>query len=132
MIPMMMKQKQKQKQKQKTRRKKLPRRIRRQRATLVFFLQALVGRRVVVELRNETELRGRLDEVDERMNARMSTVSVKLVQREAVRVERLYVAGKEIRFVRIPDDVDVAKTLAGFEQRLDRAGSMYRRTKLRM
>src|SRR5688572_14296466 len=35
--------------------------------TLACLLQALVGNRVVVELRNETEIRGRLDSVENNM-----------------------------------------------------------------
>ncbi len=36
-------------------------------STLAFFLKALVGEKVVVELRNETQITGTIDHVDSSM-----------------------------------------------------------------
>jgi small nuclear ribonucleoprotein (snRNP)-like protein len=79
--------------------------------TLVVFLQALVGQRVKVDLRTEVQLTGRLDGVDNDMTLRMSTLIVTSPEGERTRKERLLVPGKQVRYVHIPDSVDISKTM---------------------
>jgi small nuclear ribonucleoprotein (snRNP)-like protein len=79
--------------------------------TLVVFLQALVGQRVKVDLRTEVQLAGRLDGVDNDMTLRMSTLICTSPEGERTRKDRLLVPGKQVRYVHIPDSVDISKTM---------------------
>lgn len=127
--------------------------------TLATLLRELVGSRVVVELRDETEVRGRLDDVDASMrfdsargiaseriaallrrpltraaparmcacaltcSMRLSGVKWKPLQRPVVDLERVFLQGTHVRFVHLPDSLDVTAAL----ERQERASASARR-----
>lgn len=88
--------------------------------TLNLLVESLVGTRVVVELKNDAEVSGVLDEVDSAMN--LSLVQVSYVARprhlygggggdsgqRAESHEQMSVRGSFIRYVHIPEHVVVA------------------------
>ena len=65
--------------------------------TLVCLVQALQGMRLVVELRQDTIVRGMLDSADEEMNLVMTNVTFTPLQGEQKHMDWLYVKGHHIR-----------------------------------
>ena len=73
------------------------------------FFKTLVGRRVVVELKNEMAVSGILHSVDQWLNVKLERVEVLDAARfpQLVAVDTLFVRGSVVRFVIIdPNDVD--------------------------
>ncbi len=81
--------------------------------TLVCFVQALVNSRVVIELRNDIVVKGRLRNVDDQMNCRVENGNWTKNYQDGFRhkFDYLHVPGRQIVYVHIPDKVDVSKTL---------------------
>jgi small nuclear ribonucleoprotein (snRNP)-like protein len=76
------------------RKPKLPRSER----SLACVIQALEGMRLVVELRQDTIIRGVLESADEEMNLVMKTVILTPLEGEKKELEWLYVKGHHIRY----------------------------------
>jgi small nuclear ribonucleoprotein (snRNP)-like protein len=74
--------------------------------SLVVLLQALVGSRVTIETRGGTVVRGALESVDHAMNLTLSDVTVR-----ACNFPALFLAGRQIVFVHLPDEVDVGREI---------------------
>jgi small nuclear ribonucleoprotein (snRNP)-like protein len=98
--------------------------------TLCCVLQALLTLRISVELRSEAEVRGTLTSLDAQMNCILVDCTVKNVQKRVERVERMFIAGRSIRCVHIPDDIDITAALAERIFRADEASALYRRRML--
>lgn len=75
---------------------------RRRPATLAVYLEALVGQRVVVELQNDTIIRGRLASVGEGLDLQLEQATVQPLQGEQRAAEFLCLRGSHIRFVHTP------------------------------
>lgn len=107
--------------------------------TLVALLQAMVGHVVRVELRNESALRGRLEEVDAQGNLRLAAATymrpsgggrapgataaggaAASAAAPPPPLDSVFVAGRSVRYVHIPDRVDGAALLTAHESQLDR------------
>lgn len=73
------------------------RRVRKPERTLVCFLQALEGMRLVVELRQDTIVRGVLESADEEMNLVITSATYTPLQGEKQELDWLYVKGHHIR-----------------------------------
>jgi len=110
-----------------TKRKQKKRRRRDGSNTLICILQALTGLRLVVELRNEVSVKGKLDTVDTNMNLKLSSVLYKAVQSRTVSYDKMMILGRNIRFVHIPDSIDISKLLEAREKRSNKARSLYER-----
>lgn len=83
--------------------------------TLVCLIQALEKRKTRIELRNETAVYGKIDLVDAFMNVQMSQVKFTSATGDTRSFDNFFVQGRQIRFVQIPDDVNIAEAI---EQRL--------------
>ena len=73
------------------------------------FFKTLVGRRVVVELKNDLAVSGILHSVDQWLNVKLEQVEVLDAARfpQLVAVDTLFIRGSVVRFVIIdPNDVD--------------------------
>ncbi|XP_014669872.1 PREDICTED: U7 snRNA-associated Sm-like protein LSm10 [Priapulus caudatus] len=81
--------------------------------SLLCLLQALTTRVTTVELRNESSARGRIVNVDGFMNVQMGDVTFTTARGETRLFEYFYVQGKQVRFVHIPDNVDIIKAIEG-------------------
>lgn len=80
--------------------------------TLICLLKALVGRETTVELRNENCVRGTIKDVDSRMNITVSGATFTTPDGRQLAFDDLqYIHGKNIRYVHIPDDVDVSQAI---------------------
>ena len=81
--------------------------------SLVCLLKALKGWRTTVELRNEHTVRGRITHVDCHMNTRMERCVFTRLNGSQEHFENFFVLGKNIRFVQIPDGVDMLSAICG-------------------
>ena len=88
--------------------------------TLLCFVQALQGMRVVVEMRDDIAIRGTLADVDDRMNCVLENAQRRDPEGALLKLERVYVSARLIRYIHIPPDVDPSelverKRLEAFE-----------------
>ncbi|XP_013794732.1 U7 snRNA-associated Sm-like protein LSm10 [Limulus polyphemus] len=79
--------------------------------TLVCLLQALQERETTVELRNEVSILGRIEIVDGYMNLTMTDVTLTTPNNEQQKYESFFVQGKQVRFVHIPDDINIVEAI---------------------
>ncbi|CAN9504201.1 unnamed protein product [Ophioblennius macclurei] len=79
--------------------------------SLVVLLQGLQGQVTTVELRNESSARGRLLSVDAYMNVRLTEVLYRDRAGRTSRLKDLFVTGRNVRYVHIPDQVDIMETI---------------------
>ncbi|GLI59294.1 hypothetical protein VaNZ11_001147 [Volvox africanus] len=99
------------------RRRRLPPR---EETTLVCLIKSLVERKVVVELRNDILLRGRLDDVDDFLNMSLSEVTFQTVEGHKTEYESMYVKGRNVRFVHLPRSLDPAKAIDSYRHKVIR------------
>lgn len=82
--------------------------------TLVCLLQAVQGHRTTVELRNESSAEGLIEHVDGFMNISMSDVKfTKGTDGEVLDFPTMFIHGRQIRYVQIPDFIDMRKAIDG-------------------
>jgi small nuclear ribonucleoprotein (snRNP)-like protein len=74
--------------------------------SLCVLLQALVSSRVTVETRSGASLTGVLESVDGRMNVTLSDAAA-----STALFPSLYVAGRHIVFVHLPDSADIGSAV---------------------
>ena len=79
--------------------------------TLVCLLQACEGHKTIVELRNESFADGTIAQVDAFMNVTMNNVHFTKQGTKAVLLEELFIQGKQIRFVHIPDQINMREAI---------------------
>lgn len=79
--------------------------------TLVCLLKGIEGKSTTVELRNESTVYGRIDSVDRMMNIQLSNAKFTTLQGKEARFENFFVQGKNIRFVQIPNEVNMLRTI---------------------
>lgn len=79
--------------------------------TLVCLLQAVQGYRTTVELRNESYAEGMIDGVDGYMNISMSEVKFVKPNGRVFHFPSMFVHGRQIRYVQIPDQIDMVQAI---------------------
>ncbi|XP_071123496.1 U7 snRNA-associated Sm-like protein LSm10 [Mytilus edulis] len=79
--------------------------------SLISLLKALEGKVTTVELRNEHTVTGTIDYVDGFMCVSMSNVCFKTLSGKMTNFEQFYIQGPNIRFVQIPDEIDMKKAI---------------------
>ncbi|XP_022042587.2 U7 snRNA-associated Sm-like protein LSm10 [Acanthochromis polyacanthus] len=79
--------------------------------SMVVLLQGLQGEVTTVDLRNESTARGRVISVDAFMNIRLADVLYRDRRDQLTRLQDLFVTGRNVRYVHIPDHVDIMKTI---------------------
>ncbi|XP_070619779.1 U7 snRNA-associated Sm-like protein LSm10 [Erythrolamprus reginae] len=79
--------------------------------SLVLLLQGLHSRVTTVELRDESVAVGRVVNVDAFMNVRLAEAAFTDRHGRACRLQDLFIAGRNVRYVHIPDEVDIRATL---------------------
>ncbi|KFO12228.1 U7 snRNA-associated Sm-like LSm10, partial [Balearica regulorum gibbericeps] len=75
--------------------------------SLVILLQGLHGHVTTVDLRDESTATGRVTNVDAFMNMRLAEVTFTDRQGTASHLDELFVTGRNVRYVHIPDEVDI-------------------------
>ncbi|XP_008421231.1 U7 snRNA-associated Sm-like protein LSm10 [Poecilia reticulata] len=88
--------------------------------SLVVLLQGLQGHVTTVELRDESTARGRVLSVDAFMNIRLEDVVFRDRRGRAVRLQQLFVTGRNVRYVHVPDRVDILQTVQNQLARIHR------------
>ncbi|CAB1412517.1 unnamed protein product [Pleuronectes platessa] len=78
---------------------------------MVVLLQGLQGEVTTVDMRNESTARGRLVNVDAYMNVRLEEVLYRDRRGQLTQLQDLFVTGRNVRYVHIPDHVDIMKTI---------------------
>ncbi|XP_048849430.1 U7 snRNA-associated Sm-like protein LSm10 isoform X2 [Brienomyrus brachyistius] len=97
--------------------------------SLVILLQGLQGHVTTVELRDESSARGRLVNVDAFMNVRLEEVDYCDRRGRPSKVAELFITGRNVRYVHIPDHVDIMDTIQTQLQKIHRVrnfGSSHR------
>ena len=79
--------------------------------SLVCLLRGCQGFSTMVELRNENTVFGTLLNCDGFMNLTMSNVVYKKINGESEEFSELHILGKNIRYVHIPDELDIRETI---------------------
>uniref|UniRef100_A0A8D0C485 LSM10, U7 small nuclear RNA associated n=1 Tax=Salvator merianae TaxID=96440 RepID=A0A8D0C485_SALMN len=79
--------------------------------SLVILLQGLHGRVTTVELRDESVAVGRVVNVDAFMNIRLAEATFTDRHGHSSCLNDLFLTGRNIRYVHIPDDVDIRATI---------------------
>lgn len=79
--------------------------------SLVVLLQGLQGEVTTVDLRNECTACGRIVNVDAFMNMRLEAVLYRDRQGKLAHMQDLFVTGRNVRYVHIPEHVDIMKTI---------------------
>ncbi|KAK2830631.1 hypothetical protein Q5P01_018562 [Channa striata] len=79
--------------------------------SMVVLLQGLQGEVTTVDLRNESTARGRVVNVDAYMNVRLEEVLYRDRQGSLTKLQDLFITGRNVRYVHIPDHVDIMKTM---------------------
>ena len=83
--------------------------------TLGVLCQAMVGLTIVLELKNDTEVTGVVFESDQDMNMTLSGANrgVRCVNPRGVvsSHDEMFVAGRMIRYIHVPDEVEIASML---------------------
>ncbi|XP_031988501.1 LOW QUALITY PROTEIN: U7 snRNA-associated Sm-like protein LSm10 [Corvus moneduloides] len=79
--------------------------------SLVILLQWPARHVTTVELRDESAAAGRVTSVDAFMNVRLAEVTFTDRQGTVSHLDELFVTGRNIRYVHIPDEVDIQAPL---------------------
>lgn len=94
--------------------------------SLVVLLQGLQGQVTTVELRDESSVRGRVINVDAFMNIRLEDVHYRDRRGRLARLQDMFVTGRNVRYVHIPDHMDIMKTIQGQLARIHRVRNFAR------
>uniref|UniRef100_UPI00398E4E6C U7 snRNA-associated Sm-like protein LSm10 n=1 Tax=Pristiophorus japonicus TaxID=55135 RepID=UPI00398E4E6C len=75
--------------------------------SLIILLQGLHGHITTVELRDESSVRGRVDNVDAFTNVRLSEVTYTDRWGKVSHLDNFSVTGRNVRYVHIPDEINI-------------------------
>ena len=79
--------------------------------TLVCLLQGLKDVHTTVELRNENSVKGTIAHVDAYMNITMTNATFKVFAGKETYFNSFFISGRNVRFVLIPDEIDMLETI---------------------
>jgi small nuclear ribonucleoprotein (snRNP)-like protein len=79
--------------------------------SLLCFVQALQGMKVVIEMRNDVAVKGTLADVDDKMNLVIDNAVRLTPEGEKQKLETIYVRARVIRYVHFPPAVDPSKLI---------------------
>uniref|UniRef100_A0A1A7X3J0 LSM10, U7 small nuclear RNA associated n=1 Tax=Iconisemion striatum TaxID=60296 RepID=A0A1A7X3J0_9TELE len=91
--------------------------------SLVVLLQGLQGQVTTVDLRDESTARGRVLNVDAFMNIRLEDVLYQDRRGRRSQLQDLFITGRNVRYVHIPDHVDIMKTIQNQLDKIHRVRS---------
>lgn len=92
-------------------------RRRERRQTLACFVQALQGQQVVVELRQDTIVRGTLLSADDQLNLQLNGASYQPLTGERHQAEYVCIRGRHVRFIHLPGNLDPATAIQQHRKR---------------
>jgi len=88
-------------------------------------IQALMGLELLVELRNDLSIRGILDDCDNAMNVIIKDATIEDVEGDSRHLPLVFLRGSNIRFVHIPDNLDITRAVEDRRLKLDQAATAY-------
>ncbi|KAL7868402.1 hypothetical protein SRHO_G00097860 [Serrasalmus rhombeus] len=88
--------------------------------SLVVLLQGLQGEVTTVDLRDESTARGRVINVDAFMNVRLEDVLYRDRRGRVSEMADLFITGRNIRYVHIPDHMNIAETIQSQLEKIHR------------
>ncbi|XP_053313156.1 U7 snRNA-associated Sm-like protein LSm10 [Spea bombifrons] len=86
--------------------------------SLIILLQGLQGRATTVDLRDESSATGTVTNVDAFMNIRLAMVTYKDRRGKETDLEDIFITGRNVRYVHIPEDMDIMRTIEGQLQKI--------------
>ncbi|KAL7858635.1 hypothetical protein AOLI_G00187370 [Acnodon oligacanthus] len=88
--------------------------------SLVVLLQGLQGEVTTVDLRDESTARGRVVNVDAFMNIRLEDVLYRDRRGQVSEMADLFITGRNVRYVHIPDHMNIAETIQSQLEKIHR------------
>ncbi|XP_076610938.1 U7 snRNA-associated Sm-like protein LSm10 [Chaetodon auriga] len=88
--------------------------------SMVVLLQGLQGEVTTVDMKNESTARGRVVSVDAFMNVRLEDVLYRDRRGQLTQLQDLFITGRNVRYVHIPDHIDIMKTIQSQLARIQR------------
>mmetsp|Transcript_733 Transcript_733/g.844 ORF Transcript_733/g.844 Transcript_733/m.844 type:complete len:254 (-) Transcript_733:344-1105(-) len=88
--------------------------------SLAVVLASLQGVQVVIELKNDVEVTGTIEETDSNMNLTLNQVKQVSGSGEVTHQEFYFLSGSNIRYVRIPQEYPIVKQMALYMKTTDR------------
>lgn len=88
-------------------------------------IQALVGTELLLELRNDTCIRGLLDDCDDAINVIIKDSLIEDVQGVEKKLPLIFVRGSHIRFIHIPQSLNISQAVEERREMLDKAQHAY-------
>nr|XP_033801538.1 U7 snRNA-associated Sm-like protein LSm10 [Geotrypetes seraphini]XP_033812518.1 U7 snRNA-associated Sm-like protein LSm10 [Geotrypetes seraphini] len=88
--------------------------------SLIILLQGIHGSVTTIDLRDESTAKGRILNVDAFMNIRLAEVTYTDRKGRVSQLDDLFVTGRNIRYVHIPDEVDIVSTIENQLQKIHR------------
>jgi small nuclear ribonucleoprotein (snRNP)-like protein len=79
--------------------------------TLLGFLRCLVGQKVQIDLYSGIMIVGTLTDIDVNHNIQLTQVTISRPIEKSVSFNRLFIRYKNVRYIRIPDEIDVIETI---------------------
>ena len=79
--------------------------------TLSCMVREVIGYNTTIELRNEIEVTGHVTHVDGLMNVTMTNVVYQRPYRDPMKLEHIHIHGRNIRFIHIPDVINMRKAI---------------------
>ena len=88
--------------------------------TLSYLISSLQGQVIVVELKNDTEIYGSVDEVDKFMNITLTDVRETLPDGTITHKDVIHISGSSIRYCHFAKEMSAKKQLSAYTQVTDR------------
>eukprot|EP00088_Acartia_fossae_P016073 TRINITY_DN18968_c0_g1_i1.p1 TRINITY_DN18968_c0_g1~~TRINITY_DN18968_c0_g1_i1.p1 ORF type:complete len:156 (-),score=25.39 TRINITY_DN18968_c0_g1_i1:169-636(-) len=82
-----------------------------QATTLSGLLQSCRGKRTTIELRNEAYVTGKVVDVDGFMNVKLEAATMLDPAGNTINFDNFYVQNKLVRYVQIPENIDIKQAL---------------------
>ncbi|EFA75571.1 putative small nuclear ribonucleoparticle-associated protein [Heterostelium album PN500] len=96
--------------------------------SLLCVFNALTGSQITVQLRNENEIYGTIDTIDEHMNIELSNATLK--RRDTTdSYDLILINSRNIRYIQIPDRIDLNSLLFLYSKTLSEMKNKYQRTR---
>eukprot|EP00301_Raphidiophrys_heterophryoidea_P024353 c7881_g1_i2.p1 GENE.c7881_g1_i2~~c7881_g1_i2.p1 ORF type:complete len:108 (-),score=24.65 c7881_g1_i2:59-382(-) len=93
--------------------------------SLCVVLAALRGEQVIIDLLNETSIRGCIIDADTSMNVTLADCEIQNTHGVHTQASQLHVCGRHIRHVQLPDNVGVPAKLKELEDRMEKGRKAY-------
>ncbi|CAI5724023.1 hypothetical protein KXD40_001063 [Peronospora effusa] len=97
--------------------------------SLLLLLKSFVGLRIRIDLKNDSVLEGVVQEVVQDMDITLLNVCESKPNGKKLMLDEVFVMGKTVLYVHIPDRINVSQHLLQYTRMLRQSATMYTRTK---